>query len=285
MIFYKLNETPINTDDRIFKAVPLYTCIPAIVFWAIGIAGFVIAIRGGIQGHGNFNGVSVVAAYWIGGAFSVMGLFFLGMLRGALKPTNWLLRCSNTGVIIKYRSYLNWRLPVEDIQAVGFSNSEIAWVRKTKLRCEVPSMSGGSSTEYLTFLDFCLINPDTSELQKHLEAERNRKCNPLYLSYPVEVPGGGIVRVQRKGLVDYLLPGQGRAIKWLSRFVKIAPPDSSKTDLTHNTKASRTHEDDKIYQLVRNGNKMGAIELTRQIYGCSLTEAVQFVEKLQSGEN
>jgi hypothetical protein len=280
MIFYKLNEIPNGTDDKIFKAAPLYKCIPVIVFWTIGIAGLVIGIHGGLKGHGHFNDISAEGGYWIGGTFCVMGFLFIGMLRGALKPTNWLLRCSSTGVIIKYRSYLNWRLPADDIQAVGFSYSEIAWVRKTKLRREAPRMSRGSSTEYLTFLDFCLINLDTSKLQKHLEAERNRKCNTLYLSYPVEVLAGGIVRVQWKGLVDYLLPGQGRAIKWLSQYVKIAATDSSKTDLTRNTKASRTEEDDKIYQLVRNGDKIGAVELTRQIYGCSVTEAVQFVEKL-----
>jgi hypothetical protein len=282
--FYKPNEIPIGRDDKIFKAASLYTCIPVVVFLAIGIACIVIGICGGIKGHGNFNGVSAAGGYWIGGAFIVMGLIFSGMLRASLKSTNWLLRCSCTGVIIKYRSYLNWRLPADDVLAVGLDYSEIAWVRKAKLRRTSPRMSGGESTEYLTCLDFCLTNPDVSELEKHLEAERNRKCNPLYLSYPVEVIGGGIIRVRWKGLVDYLLPKQDKAIKWLSQYVKIEATDSSKADLRRNTKASRTEEEDKIYKLVRDGDKMGAIELTRQIYGWSLAEAVQFVEKLQSDD-
>jgi hypothetical protein len=283
--FYKLNEIPISRDDKIFKAAPLYTSIPVVLFLAIGIAGLVIGIRGGIKAQGHFNGVSAEGGYWFGGTFIVMGLLFLGMLRANLKSTNWLFRFSSTGVIIKYRSYLNWRLPADGVQAVGFSYSEIACVRKAKLRRTSPRMSGGETTEYLTCLDFCLINPDTSELEKHLEEERNRKCNPLYLSYPVEVIGGGIVRIRWKGLADYFLPDRDKAIKWLSQYVRIAPADSLKTDFTRNKKASRAEEDDKIYDLGRDGNKMGAIELTRQIYGCSLTEAVKFVEKLQSDQN
>jgi ribosomal protein L7/L12 len=71
-------------------------------------------------------------------------------------------------------------------------------------------------------------------------------------------------------------------ITWLSQFVQVASTETDKVDFTCDRKAPVQDEDTKILSLARSGDKMAAIKLARELYGCSLTEAVEFVEKLQS---
>ena len=52
--------------------------------------------------------------------------------------------------------------------------------------------------------------------------------------------------------------------------------------LSPHSNSTPGEEDAKILKLARSGDKMGAIELTRQVYGSTLSEAMAFVEKLQS---
>jgi hypothetical protein len=78
-------------------------------------------------------------------------------------------------------------------------------------------------------------------------------------------------------------PSPGKAIECLSRHIKIAAAVSTKDDLTHQSNLSPEEGDAKILTLAKSGDKMGAVKLTRQIYGSTLSEAVAFVEKLQSG--
>ena len=72
-------------------------------------------------------------------------------------------------------------------------------------------------------------------------------------------------------------------VEYLSRHVKTAAAVSTKVDLTHQRNLSPEDGDARILKLAKSGDKMGAVKLTRQIYGSTLSEAVAFVEKLQSG--
>jgi ribosomal protein L7/L12 len=64
--------------------------------------------------------------------------------------------------------------------------------------------------------------------------------------------------------------------------VIIAGTDATEVDLTFQSNLSPEERDAKILTLAKSGDKMGAVKLTRQIYGATLSEAVAFVEKLQS---
>jgi hypothetical protein len=145
-------------------------------------------------------------------------------------------------------------------------------------------MGGKTQIQFLTFLDLCLANADTSALEAHLQAEQKagpagKRIKTIVRDYPVEVLPGGIVRLRWYGIS----PPPGKAIQFLSRHVRIAAADSTRVDLTHRSHRPPDEEDAKILALARSGDKMGAVTLTRQIYGSSLSEAVAFVEKLQSG--
>jgi hypothetical protein len=214
--------------------------------------------------------------------FGLFGFIAFHSFRASLKPSNWLLRCNNSGVIIHFRSFLNWRFPAEDVQAVGFDYSEIASVRTVKERRNSPSLGNSSrtQTELLTFVDFCLAGVDTAALEKRLQEEGAISPEGVMISrdYPVQVKPGGIIELRWRSIS----PSARKAIKYLGQHVKIAEPDSRTSNLTHQINLPPGAEDGKILELAKSGDEMGAIELTQQAYGCSLREAKDRLAKLRS---
>src|SRR5579862_2382062 len=107
MKFYRLNEIPTRSDDRVFKASPANALIGFIVFLAIGITLLLFGVSGA-----KIHGANVPSGLLFYGGAALCGLIgwiAWGQYRARLKPTNWLLRCNSNGVIIKYRSFENWR--------------------------------------------------------------------------------------------------------------------------------------------------------------------------------
>ena len=212
----------------------------------------------------------------------LFGLFAFHSFRAILKPSNWLLRCNRIGLIIHYRSFLNWRFPTESVQAVGFDYSEIAWARTVKERRTSPGLGSNrrTQTQQLTFLDLCLVNANTAALEEQLQQEGNLEPEGIMISrdYPVQVLPGGIVELRWSGIS----PSASKTIQYLSQHIKITDADSRKVDLTHQKNLQPGQEDGKILELAKNGDEMGAMTLARQAYGCSLSEAKDFVEKLRS---
>jgi hypothetical protein len=289
MKIYRLTDIPPRSDDVVFKASPTSALIGFIMFFGIGISLLLLGINGA-----KVYGLTPPAIFFSdAGAvtFVLFGWIAWGQFRARLRPTNWLMRCDSSGVIIKYRSFENWRFPAEDVQAVGFDYSEIAEIRMAKQQRIVPSLGGNQTkqVQHLTFLDFCLRNTDTATLEAHLQAEQKAeppgRFKTIYGDYPVEVLPGGIVRVRWSMSGGYTIhPSPKKAIEYLNRFVNTtAIADSTKVDLTYESNLSPEEGDAKILKLARSGDKMGAVKLTRQIYGSTLSEAVAFVEKLQSG--
>ena len=286
MKFYRLNEIPIRSDDQVFKASPTGPFIGFILFSGIGIALLVLGISGA-----KIYGLNLPPVFFIYAGAATFGLFgwiAWGQFRACIKPTNWLLRCNGSGVVIKYRSFQNWHCPAEDVQAVGFDYSEIAGIGMVKEQRTAPGLGQNPQSQHLTYLDFYLADADTSPLEAHLQAEQ--KAEPpgnfktIYRDYPVEVLPGGIVQLRWSMSGGYQIrPSPRKAIEYLGRHVKIAVAESTKVDLTCRSNLSPEAGDAQILKLAKSGDKMGAVNLTRQIYGSTLSEAVAFVEKMQSG--
>jgi hypothetical protein len=288
MKFYNLREIPTSSDDRVFKAPSGGAFIWFLFFSSIGIILMMLAIGG----RKEFGPKLPPVIFTCGGAafFGLFSWMTFRQFQASLKPDNWLLRCNGGGVIIKYRSFYNWRFPESDAQAVGLSYSEIAWARIVKERRNSPDFGGTTRNVHrvLTFLELGLVNPDTAALEAHLQAEQNIKTDGLAktLDYPVEISPGGIIRLRWKMSGGYrIIPSSELALQYLSGSVKILAPDSTKVDLTRDRNRLPEEEDAKILALVRSGDHMGAVQLTREVYGSSLTDAVAFVEKLQAGKS
>jgi hypothetical protein len=284
--FYRLNEIPIQSDDLVFKASPVRRLIPFVVFLAIFIVPFALALVKGKDFVLSLLPLPIFLCCIIEATFLLFAWLAYREYRASLRSTNWLLRCNDSGVIIKYRSFLNWRLPSQDIQAVGFAYSEIAWVKTVKEQRISPSTNErgdpAKQTQRLVYLDFRLVDTDTSALETHLRANLSTKPSGVMVTLDnlVQVLPGGIVQLRWNGLV----PSVDKAIAYLGRHVSIGEAESTKLDLTRQRNASPEEENAKIVKLVKGGDKMGAVTLARQIYGYNLSEAVAFVERLQSGD-
>jgi hypothetical protein len=288
MKFYRLGDIPFRRDDLVFKAP-----VTGVLIWCCVYSGIAIALlRFGISGAkiAGLNLPSGLVFYGGAAVFGLLGWAAWGQFRARRKPSNWLLRCQAGGVLIKYRSYQNWRCPADDVQAVGIDDSEIAEVRLVREQRTVPGLGGkgNQQVQRLTFLVFRLVNADTSALEARLLAEQ--KAEPpglfktIYRDYPVAVLPGGIIQLRWSFSGGYKIsPSPNRAMEYLSGRVKIAGPDATKIDLTRPGQPGPEAGDAQILKLARSGDTLGAVKLTRQLYGSTLDEAVAYVEKLQSG--
>lgn len=277
MKFYTVKDVPVTRNDRVFRAPPVTAFITSLVFLALAISLFALGRSGGYFLHGW--SVPPFIAYIGAVVFGVATLFGLGSFRARLKPSNWLLRCNPSGIVVKYRAYQNWRMPADDVQAVGFDYSEIAWARKARERRTAPGMDNSTQVQSLSYLEFGLINPDTGPLESKLDEERRRPSSVRSLRYPVEVAPGGIVRLHWRDAGGGTFSHPDNALRYLRSFVKIAEEVFTKTNVVQPDPDSLQQEG-KILLLARRGDKLGAIKLTRKIRGCSLEEATKHVETL-----
>ena len=288
MKFYRLGEIPVRSDDQVFKVPAWGSLAWCLGFWGMAIGLFWFGTAGAMK-HGL--GPPIFFSYVFAAGLALFARLSYSQFRACLKPTNWLLRCNSDGVVIKFRSFWNWKFPAGDAQAVGLDYCEIAWVRTVREVRISPSADAHYRTQRqrITYLDFCLAKTDTAALEAHLQAEQKAKfqgrwSTTVVLDYPVELLPGGIIQLRWSKSGQFAVkPSPAKAIEYLSRHVKIAPADSTKMDLTHRPGPSPGEEDAKILKLARSGDRMGAVTLAQQVYGSSLTEAVAFVDKLQSG--
>jgi hypothetical protein len=284
MTFYRLKEIPPRGDELVCRAPATWALIWPIIHAGIGIALLLRGIRGGlIHGLGISTGV-----FCYGGAavFGLLGWAALGQLRARTKPSNWLMRCNSSGVLIKYRSFLNWHLPAEHVQVVGFDYFEIAEIRTAREKRHFTNDNPAGYDKYLTYLELRLVNADTSALETRLEAERAAEAPGRFksrsLDFPVEVLSGGLVRVRWKQSAGYgTTPSLVKVISYLSPYTKTTA-SVSRNDVKAPRSLTPEEADNRILGMVQTGDKMEAVKCAREIYGCSLSEAVAYVEGLQS---
>jgi hypothetical protein len=278
MKFYTLGEVPVGAADQVFKVAPTGKAILSLIVLGMAIAGAVLGIYGWKP-----VGTPSWAYYGIAGVIGLFGLIPLGEFRASLRPSNWLVRCISGAILIKYRSYENWRMPADDVQAVALDYAEISWAKMVKERRETPVTGdrGGITIQvkYLTYIELGLVNSNTSDLEARLQAERNLRPEGMILTvdYPVRVLRGGTVQIRWSGGIR---PSAGKAIEILGRQVNVVAAEHRKMDLTYNRHASPEEEQGKIVELAQSGDSIGAALLTRQVHGYSESQANEFVDKL-----
>jgi hypothetical protein len=275
MRFYKLDEVLIGRDDVVFKESPIFNALIALVAFGIAIAAIGCGIMQWPRNIGH------VFPYVFGGFFALFGLIPFANFRASLRPSNWLLRLQLSGFIAKYRGYENWKLPADTLQAVGFEYGEIAWAKLVKETRTTPNTDGkaGFQRSWLTFIALGLANPDTTELEANLRAERGIQPSGrmIVMDYPVQVRPGGVVEINWGSGIR---PSATKALAALGQRVKILETEHRITDLTHHAGANPEEEKAKILYLAQSGDHFAAVRLARQVYGYDLTQATQFVNTL-----
>src|SRR5262245_35981575 len=77
-------------------------------------------------------------AYYITGLILVALLIFHNLVTARFRPTNWLVRVTDDGLFIKFRSYLNYRFSDQDHTIVFVPYSEISSAKLVKERQAIP---------------------------------------------------------------------------------------------------------------------------------------------------
>src|ERR1700743_1794344 len=110
-------EVPEVPRDRVFRASRFYAVL------------FVLAVFAACAAMILYRWPAPRASYY----FSAAIVFFLFLGRrfviARFHPSNWLVRLSDEGLYIHYRSYLNDRMPSEDPTVVFLSYADIRSAR------------------------------------------------------------------------------------------------------------------------------------------------------------
>lgn len=241
-------------------------------------------------------GVGLFAGYWKGELpiwamivfepiLALISLMIFGVIRKGFKSTNWLMVLSPDEVVIKYRSYLNCHMPINDRQVIVLDLDEIVAVRRVKRKEITLGQNNHTQTRYLKFLEIMLAEGLGEEVKEALTSERQAerdyknetgKTTTKFRDYPISVKDDNILRVK----MNSVRPGVKDASWWFgANGIELLEEISEEEDFTV-TLEDKRQMDDKILTLAMSGQKIGAIKLAKRAYGMGLSEAKEFVEGL-----
>lgn len=281
MKFYRLDDTPDRPGEVVFRESRLAGATMFGMFGVLAAGALAFGVLHTLYGQRT---LPLILTYIVALVFSLFAWVCLKGFRASLGPTNWLVRYTTDGLVVKFRSYLNHHFPSEDIVAFALSNSEIAWVRKTREVLLTPDKGEGESSERWTYLDVKLSTAETSDLEEHLKRERTREAPKGTISrtkfhhYPVRLLPERIVRLDWRGPSSSIVPKIDDALKVLrvslpvEREVFIDPRRERVTD-------DREMET-RILELAERGKIIDATALARRRYGYDAKKAKEFVDSL-----
>jgi len=287
MQLYRADQVPDLNVRRICR----HSRAGSIIFFVIFAGACCVpACLGMHEAHKNWQGPWSLLTYIPVGLMAlVIGLVvllclwgLLGLVKASFLPTNWFVKICDDGLLIQFRSYLNYRLPADVPSVVFIPYNEFASVGRTRQREAVATMkpSGSPSYRYVSYLDIFLNHDDTAELESAMDEDAKRQPPPGRFvtsdrdgDTPARLTAPDVVRIRW----DSDSPRLENVIKLLSGNVQVRP--TVKVDPGKDKLPSERLEQDILDALDR-GDTITAVTLARKRYGLDLTKAHQFVEDL-----
>jgi hypothetical protein len=205
----------------------------------------------------------------------MLALFFHAW-RASLRPTNWLMEVARDGVFLNLRSYLNAEFAGEDPTTVGLSFSEIESAGKVEERWTQRG-ARESSLQTRAYLELVLAGVDTKPLEEAIRVESAKaapehsflgiKIRSRAVDVPVFVAAPGVVRVQWKPGMLSALEEHVRVVE--RRRIDLTPVFASKGTVDH------------CIELLRRGEKIGAIQVARRELDLETVDARRRVEEIE----
>jgi hypothetical protein len=278
MRLLRLQDVEIGPNDRVFRHPRLL----ASIVWLAGLAAVIAMLFNAYTG--KFK-----PGYIFGPGLALFLLLTLRFVTARFHPSNWLVRCNETGLYLQYRSYLNYELPPDDPSVLFLSYGEIASARliRERVKAPDPSEQHGTETQYLKYVELELPG-DTAALASALSSEQSERApmkkrwyggssSTLYRDYPVSMNTPPFLRIRWN-----VLPGAKEFLETLRPYTVIAEPIHLTEDFTRLQSLSHEEQQEKLRDLLRRGQVITAVYIVRKLYGCGLTEAEQRVEALQT---
>jgi hypothetical protein len=277
MQLMRLAEVPSDRRDRVFY----YSR-----FRAITGAAALIALAGGALLWGWLN--EVWLAHYAGAVLLILLLIFQKLITARFRPSNWLLRMTDHGLFIKFRSYLNNHFDDQDLTVVFIPYSEIRSARSLKERRQVPDQDErnrpGTMTKTRRIVEVELAG-DSTPLGEALARERERlfsksvigagRISTRYQHLPVQLATRTLLQIEW-GVV----PTAQTLLDALTRHTLVKSPVAISKDFVNLDKLGREEQEARLLELIESGDRMGAVALVRQLYSYDLTAAKQFIEEL-----
>ncbi|HKU23993.1 MAG TPA: hypothetical protein VJQ54_00910 [Candidatus Sulfotelmatobacter sp.] len=279
MRLLRLREVEIGPNDRVFRHSPLR----ALIVW---LAGFTLIASFFFKAYTT----KFTFGYIFGSILLLFLLLFLRLVTARFHPSNWLVRMSETGIYVQYRSYLNYELPPDDPSVFFLSFGEIASARLIKERVVTPDLSkGGSQTQFLRHIELELSG-NTAPLSDALNNERGEQApmkkrwyggssSTIYRDYPVNMIAPTFIRIHWD-----VVPGAYDFLEALAPYTVIADTVSVNQDFTRLKYLSREEQEKQLRELVKRGQNIVAVYAARQLYGGSLGEAKRLVDSLSESK-
>jgi hypothetical protein len=281
MKLLSLKQTAIRGTDEVFGATWVGGAIACVLMSALTIGAFYMVIVGQVR---SFDPPRILSGF--------IGLFFLlfawvsfRTAQAARRPTNWILRIRGSELLIKFRSFENWRMSEDDVQVIELNRDEIASVGKSTERQVTSNMErSGVQAQSRVELIVELKEKNTAELEEALAAERTRpgwgsdRSRTKALDYPVQADNG-IIRVVWKSNSASIKPGIDVALARLGKVAPLAEAQVREGDFTTSAlgKLSEEEQKQKLTELARR-DRMAAMWTAQQLYKCSLAEAKERIE-------
>lgn len=215
----------------------------------------------------------------------------LATWRNRGNPANWTLAASPHHVWLNLRS-ADHRYGPPSLSVVELDYSDLVGAARYERKFTTEDRDGPTHHTRV-YLDLRLARPIPGDVGQTLD--RVRRENPPERRYlggaitvlsratsPVEIPEPCTLRVHWAGQDQSLRPGIAKVLQALSRRIALGAPVIHADQDPESLDASSF--DAYLADLARSGQRIAAVKAARRRLALSLTEAQQFVEKLEGRE-
>jgi len=275
-------DVPANEHDRVFLYSRTNVAVVYALLFAGSIALFVVGVR-----H------RLVPLQLLALVYAALLYLSKRFLVARFRPSNWLVRATESGVYVKFRSYLNYQFDPDNVTVVFVPYREIATgrvVRETIERLDLSMRLDGSrngrhrSYQRRTVAELELIG-DTNLLAAALLEENARQApreKRWYGStstranhHPVTLEGAARLRI-----VWDCVPSIKRFFVLLASKVKIEPIASRGWSAESVQELDRPGFERRIGELARSGKMREARLETRLHFAYDDEQTERFIERL-----
>lgn len=277
MELLRLADVPTDRNERVFRYSRSRAVIGAMILGVLAAGLFL---------YGRLKGAWL--SYYVAAIIVICLLIFQKLVTARFKASNWLIRMTDNGLFIRFRSYLNSHFSDQDITVVFLPYSELRSARLVTERQELPDRTDGNrpniSTRARRLVEFELAG-DSKQLAKALADERERlfarsvigagRISTRYRHVPVQLKSPACLQIEW-GVV----PNARTLLDALTRHTLVQNPAAISKDFVHLDKLTGEEQEARLLDLAASGDTIGAITLARRLYSYDLTTAKQFVEEL-----
>lgn len=277
MQLMRLADTPLDRRDRVFQYSK-----PRALIGALALSGiaFGVTLFGWLK--------SLWLAYCVAAVIVIYLLILRKLVTARFRSTNWLVRMTDDGLFVKFRSYLNYRFSDQDPTVVFIPYSEISSAKLVKERQAIPDRDGGNprATTIRTrrFIELDLAG-NSEPLADALAGESKRvfakpadggaNVSTRYQHLPVRLATPNLLRIEW-GVV----PNAQTILDALTRHTLVDHATAVSKNFVNLDGLSREEQESRLLELAQSGDMIGAVTMARTLYAYDLATAKHFVESL-----